>query len=86
MPTLLFTVEDTFAIKNLGLIIAGFAPDEARRLPNIGQAVELYRPDGSLIQSKVTGIEIRFNMGVTGPFWLPKLQKRMCDLGPRFGH
>lgn len=58
MNTLLFTVVDTFLIENRGLVLAADVKRDRVGL-RVGESIELRRPDGSAIVSKVAGI-VRF--------------------------
>ncbi|HEV2862011.1 MAG TPA: hypothetical protein VGX48_13465 [Pyrinomonadaceae bacterium] len=55
MSTLLFTVVDTFLIEKRGLVLAADVKSDRVSL-RVGESIELRRPDGSIVVSKVAGI------------------------------
>ncbi len=61
MSIYLFTVTDTFVIRNRGIVLApGFlatAHEQPFRI-QIGDPIELHRPDGSQLVSRIQGIEL----------------------------
>lgn len=50
-------VDDTFDIKDRGLVIAGFLEEGAPEL-RVGDRIEILKPDGSKINSEVAGVEM----------------------------
>ena len=61
MSIYLFTVTDTFVIRNRGIVLVpGFLPTahEQSFHVQIGDPIELYRPDGSQVMSLIKGIEM----------------------------
>src|SRR5687768_15995128 len=60
--TLLFVIEDTFAIKERGVIAVGKLGDAERARYRVGDAVEIRRQDGSVVQSVISGVP----MGMLG--------------------
>ena len=59
---LLFVIEDTFAIKERGVIAVGNLADSACARYRVGDTVEIRRRDGSVVQSVISGIP----MGMLG--------------------
>lgn len=58
MARRLFTVEDTFAIRERGLVLApGIIPEGEERF-RVGDPITLLRPDGSSIEAKIGGLEL----------------------------
>ena len=55
MNALLFTVVDTFRIEKRGLVLAADVRGDQVSL-RVGESIELRRPDGSTVVSKVVGI------------------------------
>lgn len=55
MNTLLFTVVDTFMIEKRGLVLAADVRGDQVSL-RVGESIELRRPDGSTVVSRVVGI------------------------------
>ena len=51
-----FTVEDVFTIRGRGVVLHGL-PIEQYNLFKVGDKVTIRRPDGSLLQSVIRGIE-----------------------------
>jgi hypothetical protein len=61
MSIYLFTVADTFTIRNRGIVLApGFLPaaHEMSFHIRIGDPIELHRPDGSQLEACIRGIEM----------------------------
>jgi len=57
-PQCLFTVTHTFMLPNHGIaLMPGIAPKGEERF-RVGDFVELRRPDRSILQVKITGIEM----------------------------
>lgn len=59
------TVEDIFLLKNRGTVVAGWQENDAPPV-KIGALVEIIRPDGTTINSQVTGIEMFINQKCFG--------------------
>jgi translation elongation factor EF-Tu-like GTPase len=57
MKKAILVVDNTFNIKNRGVVIAGFLEDDSPRL-RTGDRIEILKPDGSEISSVVTGVEM----------------------------
>jgi hypothetical protein len=58
MARRLFTVEDTFAIRERGLVLApGIIPEGEERF-RVGDPITLLRPDGSSIEARIGGLEL----------------------------
>ena len=58
MARRLFTVEDTFAIRERGLVLApGIIPEGEERF-RVGDPITLLKPDGSSIEAKIGGLEL----------------------------
>jgi hypothetical protein len=58
MGRLLFTVEDTFAIRERGTILVPGIPLGEDDRWHIGDALVLRRPDGSVIETTIRGVDI----------------------------
>jgi len=58
MARRLFTVEDRFYIDGRGLIpVPGIVPEHGERY-RVGDPIELRRPDGSVLRTRIGGIEM----------------------------
>lgn len=58
MARRLFTVEDTFVIRDRGLVLVpGIIPQGEERF-RVGDPITLLRPDGSSIEAKIGGLEL----------------------------
>lgn len=57
MEELVLIVEDTFLIQGRGLIVAGIKEENSIQL-KVGSKVQIIRPNGTKIFSKVLGIEM----------------------------
>ncbi len=58
MARILSTVEDTFAIRDRGLVfVPGIIPEGKEKF-QIGDPILLKRPDGSTLQTKIGGLEL----------------------------
>ena len=53
----LFTVTDTFAVRNRGTILTPGLPLDSEGSCRIGDTVVLRRPDGSTVETNIRGIE-----------------------------
>lgn len=67
-----FTVEDVFQIKSIGVVIAGHTEESFYKIEN-GTEIIIKKPDGSEVKSKVCGREIINNVSAVEP----KLNKRL---------
>jgi len=56
MATPLFTVESTFTIKGRALVLMGITLDQYGTV-KVGNPLTIKRPDGSIVQAQVIGIE-----------------------------
>jgi hypothetical protein len=60
MARCLFTVEDTFVIRDRGLVLVpGIIPEGEERF-RVGDPIVLLRPDGSFIEANMDGLELLF--------------------------
>jgi hypothetical protein len=65
MARLLFTVEDIWTIRGRGIVISpGLVPQGDERF-RLGDRLELHRPDGSVIVTKIEGWDL-FHRGPNG--------------------
>ena len=56
MPKRLYAIESCFTIEGRGIVLEGFSEDQYHML-NVGEPIELRRPDGSVIKCVIAGIE-----------------------------
>ncbi|WZO98811.1 hypothetical protein EP7_000402 [Isosphaeraceae bacterium EP7] len=86
MARLLFTVEDTFEIRNRGLVLVpGIIPEGDERF-RIGAPITLLRPDGSSLDAQIGGIDMFSPIPKVNWSSCSKGSQRvMFPLGPRCG-
>jgi hypothetical protein len=58
MAQCLFTVQDTFAIADRGTIVAPGMPHQLLDDIRIGDTVELRKPDGSVADAQIKGMDL----------------------------
>ena len=65
MPRLLFTVKSLFTIKGRGVVAEPGVEDY--KAVRIGDPIELRRPDGTIVQTTILGVEYSPSIKWVGP-------------------